>query len=185
MRILTPSLEGLKPESSSPYPFFLGNPGNVGNKLLCRPPNRAVRQQWFPPKTGENLIERRQPQHRVHQPSRHDASDLQLDAAQARGHRILAVRYRVRVGSRDRRLCRPWNCDANSGARPGCGKPHVQFDEWGWETERCRMAQATAPMLDSTQPTILDRDSSTAVSGLECYKVTLTALGQGRTCGKS
>src|SRR4051794_21008397 len=28
--------------------------------------------------------------------------------------------------------------------------PHVRFDERGWETERCRMAQATAPVLDST-----------------------------------
>ena len=27
---------------------------------------------------------------------------------------------------------------------------HVRFDERGWETERCRMAQATAPILDST-----------------------------------
>src|SRR5437879_12400379 len=27
---------------------------------------------------------------------------------------------------------------------------HVRFDERGWETERCRMAQATAPTLDST-----------------------------------
>jgi hypothetical protein len=26
---------------------------------------------------------------------------------------------------------------------------HVRFDERGWETERCRMAQATAPILDS------------------------------------
>jgi hypothetical protein len=29
---------------------------------------------------------------------------------------------------------------------------HVRFDERGWETERCRMAQATAPILDSTFP---------------------------------
>jgi hypothetical protein len=29
---------------------------------------------------------------------------------------------------------------------------HVRFDERGWETERCRMAQATAPILDSTCP---------------------------------
>jgi hypothetical protein len=29
---------------------------------------------------------------------------------------------------------------------------HVRFDERGWETERCRMAQATAPILDSTDP---------------------------------
>ena len=27
---------------------------------------------------------------------------------------------------------------------------HVRFDERGWETGRCRMAQATAPILDST-----------------------------------
>jgi hypothetical protein len=27
----------------------------------------------------------------------------------------------------------------------------VRFDERGWETERCRMAQATAPILDSTE----------------------------------
>ena len=27
----------------------------------------------------------------------------------------------------------------------------VRFDERGWETERCRMAQATAPILDSTK----------------------------------
>src|SRR3954467_11877480 len=29
-------------------------------------------------------------------------------------------------------------------------KPHVRFDERGRETGRCRMAQATAPVLDST-----------------------------------
>ena len=28
---------------------------------------------------------------------------------------------------------------------------HVRFDERGWETERCRMAQATAPILDSAK----------------------------------
>ena len=28
---------------------------------------------------------------------------------------------------------------------------HVRFDERGWKTERCRMAQATAPILDSTR----------------------------------
>jgi len=28
--------------------------------------------------------------------------------------------------------------------------PHVRFDERGGETGRCRMAQATAPLLDST-----------------------------------
>src|SRR5258708_11957213 len=34
---------------------------------------------------------------------------------------------------------------------------HVRFDERGWETERCRMAQATAPILDSTEPAPLER----------------------------
>jgi hypothetical protein len=33
---------------------------------------------------------------------------------------------------------------------PDAGNRHVRFDERGWETERCRMAQATAPILDST-----------------------------------
>jgi hypothetical protein len=40
---------------------------------------------------------------------------------------------------------------------PYAGNPHVRFDERGWETERCRMAQATAPILDSTQATELPR----------------------------
>src|SRR5580693_7810588 len=31
---------------------------------------------------------------------------------------------------------------------------HVRFDERGWETERCRMVQATAPILDSTETVI-------------------------------
>ena len=33
---------------------------------------------------------------------------------------------------------------------PDAVAPHVRFDERGWETGRCRMAQATAPILDST-----------------------------------
>src|ERR1035441_747530 len=33
---------------------------------------------------------------------------------------------------------------------PDAGNPHVRFDERGWETGRCRMAQASAPILDST-----------------------------------
>ena len=33
---------------------------------------------------------------------------------------------------------------------PDAGNRHVRFDERGWETERCRMAQATAPILNST-----------------------------------
>jgi hypothetical protein len=37
---------------------------------------------------------------------------------------------------------------------PDAGNRHVRFDERGWETERCRMAQATAPILDSTKAVI-------------------------------
>jgi hypothetical protein len=38
--------------------------------------------------------------------------------------------------------------------KPDAGNRLVRFDERGWETERCRMAQATAPILDSTEPVI-------------------------------
>jgi len=38
---------------------------------------------------------------------------------------------------------------------PDAGNPHVRFDERGWETERRRMAQATAPILDSTEREVL------------------------------
>jgi len=34
--------------------------------------------------------------------------------------------------------------------KPGAGNRHARFDERGWETGRCRMAQVTAPILDST-----------------------------------
>ena len=37
---------------------------------------------------------------------------------------------------------------------PDAGDRHVRFDERGWETGRCRMAQATAPILDSTFPDV-------------------------------
>ena len=46
---------------------------------------------------------------------------------------------------------------------------HVRFDERGWETERCRMAQATAPILDSTdsdEPIIARYVRSLGWSGL-------------------
>src|SRR6516162_6322662 len=38
---------------------------------------------------------------------------------------------------------------------PDAGDRHVRFDERGWETERCRMAQVTAPILDSAEADIL------------------------------
>src|SRR3977135_3330817 len=37
---------------------------------------------------------------------------------------------------------------------------HVRFDERGWETERCRMAQAIAPILDSTFSDVTGRQSA-------------------------
>jgi len=37
---------------------------------------------------------------------------------------------------------------------PDAGNPHVRFDERGWETGRCRMAPATAPILDSTEAAV-------------------------------
>ena len=43
---------------------------------------------------------------------------------------------------------------------PYAGNPHVRFDERGWETERCRMAQATALILDSTFPVFIRIDAS-------------------------
>ena len=36
---------------------------------------------------------------------------------------------------------------------PGWNR-HVRFDERGWETGRCRTAQATAPIFDSTEPPV-------------------------------
>src|ERR1700751_3791893 len=36
--------------------------------------------------------------------------------------------------------------------KPDAGNRHVRFDERGQETECCHMAQATAPVLDSTLP---------------------------------
>ena len=36
--------------------------------------------------------------------------------------------------------------------KPDAGNRHVRFDERGRETECCHMAQATAPVLDSTAP---------------------------------
>jgi hypothetical protein len=38
--------------------------------------------------------------------------------------------------------------------KPDAGNRHARFDERGWETGRCRMAQATAPILDSTEAAV-------------------------------
>src|ERR1700737_234310 len=50
---------------------------------------------------------------------------------------------------------------------------HVRFDERGWETERCRMAQATAPILDSTIASFL---------GGAAIQLVSVHSGHGQTC---
>jgi len=55
---------------------------------------------------------------------------------------------------------------------PDAGDRHVRFDERGWETERCRMAQATAPILDST---FFGHAASSWKSPLRDQKQTLNA----------
>ena len=41
-------------------------------------------------------------------------------------------------------------CAVKLVGEPDAGNPHVRFDERRRETERCRMAQVTAPFFDST-----------------------------------
>ena len=48
---------------------------------------------------------------------------------------------------------------------PDAVAPHVRFDERGWETGRCRMAQATAPILDSTIPEVSRMSAKEGDSG--------------------
>ena len=56
---------------------------------------------------------------------------------------VLRSRTRARLG--------PAVClEVKPVGKPDAGNPHVRFDERGRETGRCRMAQATAPVLDST-----------------------------------
>ena len=52
-----------------------------------------------------------------------------------------------------------------SGLPGHTGAPALDpTDERGWETERCRMAQATAPILDSTIPEIKPCTSPASVN---------------------
>src|SRR5262249_24806962 len=48
--------------------------------------------------------------------------------------------------------------------KPDAGNRHVRFDERGQETERCHMAQAPAPVLDSTA-TMKRREFITLIGG--------------------
>jgi hypothetical protein len=50
--------------------------------------------------------------------------------------------------------------------KPDAGNPHVRFDERGRETGCCRMAQATAPVLDSTPLTITTIVADLTASGV-------------------
>ena len=51
--------------------------------------------------------------------------------------------------------------------KPNAGNRHVRFDERGWETGRCRMAQATAPILDSTEPEVPESTADFRLSEVE------------------
>src|SRR5258708_37518489 len=63
-----------------------------------------------------------------------------------------------RIRSLQRKLYRKAKADGSFAVcptvkpvgKPDAGNRHVRFDERGRETGRCRMAQATAPFLDST-----------------------------------
>ena len=49
--------------------------------------------------------------------------------------------------------------------KPGAGNRHARFDERGWETGRCQMAQATAPILDSTKCEVPTASSNVRYQG--------------------
>ncbi len=62
----------------------------------------------------------------------------------------------------------------NPVGKPDAGNRHVRFDERGEETERCRMAQVTAPLLDSTRSSGL-QDHSTFVAPGICRNARVSA----------
>src|SRR5246127_220367 len=67
------------------------------------------------------------------------------------------VEGRMRVTHRTEAACGSFALRVPHGeTSPDAGDRHVRFDERGWETERCRMAQAVAPILDSTEPAVRD-----------------------------
>ena len=62
---------------------------------------------------------------------------------------------------------------------------HVRFDERGWETECCQMAQATAPILDSTFRTsgdVIGRDGVNSGRGPDRPKSTRMTQCMVRPC---
>jgi len=68
--------------------------------------------------------------------------------------------------------------------KPDAGNRHVRFDERGQETECCHMAQATAPVLDSTvrrmSPWGLGREN--AVLPIGHCSIAFAGQSPGSTC---
>src|SRR5262249_47625211 len=66
---------------------------------------------------------------------------------------------------------------------PDAGDRPVRFDERGWETERCRMAQATAPILDSTDGSSLSQaiqNGSVRLQAVDTWQSALLVGGRAR-----
>ena len=62
------------------------------------------------------------------------------------------------------------------------GNRHVWFDERGWETGRCRMAQVTAPILDSTIPAM---PAGSRMPDASVLKLWVSPTGNGHSSGAS
>jgi hypothetical protein len=61
---------------------------------------------------------------------------------------------------------------------PDAGDRHVRFDERGWETGRCRMAQVTAPILDLYEVAVVKGGISVVFSDLDSLWLRMWARGQ-------
>ena len=72
-----------------------------------------------------------------------------------RDGRMLAARVEQKNGMQGRPKWRHAPLTKKAPYKPDALIGHVRFEERGWETERCRMAQATAPILDSTIASVI------------------------------